>query len=234
MVVRRHQPDLLAGSRGPDIRQVEDLQRFARRQVHRHPKAANHCSLAKGGSVYPWDASSERTPSSALPCCSTAPARRLFASRSAAVVRRCSAIRKATTAPANSHGRSVFLNSIQIFIRPPETNGRVHSLAAATELRPAAHTDLSENRAEQATSEEVMRNPRPPKPERGTASSAPLYTRVRGLAFRMRQSALLLRRGAFHLNLAVEQLEIGLPLVTVRYQDDLRGHRLTLRVDGVL
>src|SRR5215510_4769757 len=142
MVVRRYQADLLAGSRGPDIRQVEDLQRFAGRQAHGHPKSPNHCSLAKGGSVYPWEASSERTPSSAFPCCSTALASRLFASRSAAVVRRCSAMRNATTAPASSHGRIVFLNSIQMFIEPPENvsdkrpGGRKPGLKVV-----AAHTD---------------------------------------------------------------------------------------------
>jgi len=116
MVVCRNETDVLSSSSGPDVRQVEHPQRCARRQGDRYPKPTNHYGLTKGGRVYPCDANSERTPSSALPCCSTAFARRVFASSKAAVVRRCSAIRNTTTAPARSHGRIAFLNSVQIFI----------------------------------------------------------------------------------------------------------------------
>ena len=108
MVVCRNETDVLSGSSGPDVRQVEHPQRCARRQGDRYPKPTNHYGLTKGGSL-PCDANSERTPSSALPCCSTAFARRVFASSKAAVVRRCSAIRNTTTAPARSHGRIAFL-----------------------------------------------------------------------------------------------------------------------------
>src|SRR4030095_10138156 len=114
VVVCRYKTDGCGGSSRPDISEGVHPQRFARRHVDGHAKALNHCGLVKGGSVYPCEASSPRTPSSAFPCSSTACARRVFASCSAAVVRRCSAIRNATTAPASSHGRMAFLNSVQI------------------------------------------------------------------------------------------------------------------------
>src|SRR5262245_44468788 len=98
VIVCRDEAHLFPGKSCPDIGQVEHPQRFARRQVHRNPKPANHYGLVKGGSVYPCDDSNARTPSSALPCCSTALAKRVFASSRAPVVRRCSAIRKATRA----------------------------------------------------------------------------------------------------------------------------------------
>src|SRR5688572_22566193 len=119
MVVGRHEPDVLAGTGGPDVSEVEHPQRFACRQLDRHPKPVNHCGLAKGGRVYPCEARSARTPSSALPCCSTALARRVFASSRAAVVRRCSAIRNPTTAAARSQGSIAFLNSVQMFMGTP-------------------------------------------------------------------------------------------------------------------
>jgi len=38
MVICRDETDVLAGSRRPDVSQVEYPQRFARRQVDRYPK----------------------------------------------------------------------------------------------------------------------------------------------------------------------------------------------------
>src|SRR5688572_7960847 len=116
MIVRRHEANVLTCAGRPDFGLVEHPQCLARRQVHRHPKPANHRVSAKGGRVYPCAASSERTPSSAFPCSSTASARRPFASIRAWVVRRFSKMRNATTAPASSHGRIAFLNSSQKFI----------------------------------------------------------------------------------------------------------------------
>src|SRR5688572_7849984 len=116
MVVRRHEAHLMPCACRPDLGEVEHPQCVARRQVNRHPKPANHRGSAKGGSVYPCEASSARTPSSALPCCATASARRPLASSRASVVRRCSKIRNATTAPASNHGKIAFLNSSQKFI----------------------------------------------------------------------------------------------------------------------
>src|ERR1051325_8390332 len=134
MVVRGHKTDGCGCSSRPDISQIEHPQRFARREVDRHAKALNHCGLLKGGSVYPWEARSERTPSSALPCCSTALARRMFASTSAAVVLRCSVIRNAITAPARSQGRTAFLNSVQIFMHVSRSRAVISPRCAESSL----------------------------------------------------------------------------------------------------
>ncbi|MGE3511259.1 MAG: hypothetical protein AB7N65_20495, partial [Vicinamibacterales bacterium] len=51
VIVRRDEPDGMAGPPRPDVRKVEDPQRLTRGQADALAQAADYCGAFKGGSV---------------------------------------------------------------------------------------------------------------------------------------------------------------------------------------